>query len=127
MELLPIYGGVAGVVGQASKLLQCARLHQVQKDEVVYAGGSACLPGVHAALVVRLRKDVITLLVTGIASGELAGKTNAYTRRLSELFTYQYYRPQDRSVIPRCGWGRGGVGRPWGRMGRDIQLEAEVG
>jgi hypothetical protein len=36
------------------------------------------------------------------------------------------YRPRDRCVIPRCGWGRGEVGRPWGQWIGDVLAEMAV-
>jgi hypothetical protein len=61
MEAAPIY---ATVVAQAGELLQRAGLDWVQVDEIVYAGGSACLSGLDAVLVVRLGEDTTTPFIT---------------------------------------------------------------
>jgi heat shock 70kDa protein 1/2/6/8 len=66
LEVAPIY---SGVVARASELLQTAGLDWIHVDEVVCAGGSACLPGLDAALAVRLREDVITPFATGTVAG----------------------------------------------------------
>jgi heat shock 70kDa protein 1/2/6/8 len=66
LEAAPIY---SGVVARASELLQTAGLDWIHVDEVVYAGGSACLPGLDAALAVHLREDVITPFATGTVAG----------------------------------------------------------
>ena len=50
MEAAPIY---AGVIARAGELLQRAGLDWVQVDEVVYAGGSTCLPGLNSMLRVK--------------------------------------------------------------------------
>jgi hypothetical protein len=50
-------------------LLQTAGLDWIHVNGVVYAGGSACLPGLNATLAVHLREDVITLFATGTMAG----------------------------------------------------------
>ena len=78
MEAAPIY---ATVVARASELLQQAGLDWVQVDEVVYAGGSACLSGLDAALAVRLGEDANTPFVTGaVAGGGIGDPTTILAR-----------------------------------------------
>jgi molecular chaperone DnaK (HSP70) len=78
MEAAPIY---RGVVARAGELLQCAGLDWVHVDEVVYAGGSACLPGLDAALAAHLREDASTPFVTGtVAGGGLGDPTTVLAR-----------------------------------------------
>jgi heat shock 70kDa protein 1/2/6/8 len=61
MEAAPIY---ATVVAHPGELLQRAGLDWVQVDEIVYAGGSACLSGLDAVLVVRPGEDTTTPFIT---------------------------------------------------------------
>jgi len=78
MEAAPIY---ATVVARAGELLQQAGLDWVQVDEVVYAGGSACLSGLDAALAVRLGEDATTPFVTGtVAGGGIGDPTTILAR-----------------------------------------------
>lgn len=78
MEATPIYSGVVGRVGE---LLQQAGLDWIQVDEVVYAGGSACLPGLDAALALHLHEDAITPFVTGtVAGGGMGDPTTVLAR-----------------------------------------------
>jgi heat shock 70kDa protein 1/2/6/8 len=78
LEAAPIY---RGVVARASELLQTAGLDWINVDEVVYAGGSACLPGLDAALAVHLREDVITPFATGtVAGGGIGDPTTVLAR-----------------------------------------------
>jgi heat shock 70kDa protein 1/2/6/8 len=78
LEAAPIY---SGVVARASELLQTAGLDWIHVDEVVYAGGSACLPGLDAALAVHLREDVITPFATGtVAGGGIGDPTTVLAR-----------------------------------------------
>jgi heat shock protein 1/8 len=82
MEAAPIY---SGVVARANELLQRASLDWINVDEVVYAGGSACLPGLDAALAVHLREDVITPFVTGTVAGGGVGDPTAVLARGAAL------------------------------------------
>jgi molecular chaperone DnaK (HSP70) len=66
MEATPIY---AEVVSRTGELLQRAGMDWIQVDEVVYAGGSACLPGLDAALAMHLHEDVATPFSTGTVAG----------------------------------------------------------
>ena len=78
MEAAPIY---SGVVARAGELLQRAGLDWIHIDEVVYAGGSACLPGLDAALAVHLREDAITPFDTGtVAGGGIGDPTTVLAR-----------------------------------------------
>ncbi len=78
MEAAPIY---ATVVARAAELLQRAGLDWAQVDEVVYAGGSACLSGLDATLAVRLREDATTPFVTGtVAGGGIGDPTTILAR-----------------------------------------------
>jgi heat shock 70kDa protein 1/2/6/8 len=78
MEAAPIF---ATVVARASELLQRAGLDWVQVDEVVYAGGSACLSGLDAALAARLGEDATTPFVTGtVAGGGIGDPTTILAR-----------------------------------------------
>ncbi|KAF8264054.1 Hsp70 protein-domain-containing protein [Lactarius quietus] len=78
MEAAPIY---RGVVSRAGELLQRAGLDWIHVDEVVYAGGSACLPGLDAALAVHLREDALTPFVTGtVAGGGVGDPTTVLAR-----------------------------------------------
>ena len=78
MEAAPIYRGVVARVGE---LLQRAGLDWVHVDEVVYAGGSACLPGLDAALAAHLREDASTPFVTGtVAGGGMGDPTTVLAR-----------------------------------------------
>ena len=78
MEAAPIY---AGVVARAGELLQRAGLDWVQVDEVVYAGGSSCLPGLDATLAVRLRENATTPFFTGtVAGGGIGDPTTILAR-----------------------------------------------
>jgi heat shock 70kDa protein 1/2/6/8 len=78
MEAAPIY---SGVVARAGELLQSAGLDWIHVDEVVYAGGSACLPGLDAALAVHLREDAITPFVTStVAGGGIGDPTTLLAR-----------------------------------------------
>jgi heat shock 70kDa protein 1/2/6/8 len=78
MEAAPIY---ATVVARAGELLQQAGLDWVQVDEVVYAGGSACLSGLDAALAARLSEDAITPFATGtVAGGGIGDPTTILAR-----------------------------------------------
>ncbi|KAI0280906.1 Hsp70 protein-domain-containing protein [Russula aff. rugulosa BPL654] len=78
MEAAPIY---ATVVARAGELLQRAGLDWVQVDEVVYAGGSACLSGLDAALASRLGEDTTTPFVTGtVAGGGIGDPTTILAR-----------------------------------------------
>jgi molecular chaperone DnaK (HSP70) len=78
MEAAPIY---AGVITRAGELLQRAGLDWVQVDEVVYAGGSACLPGLDATLAVRLRETATTPFFTGtVAGGGIGDPTTILAR-----------------------------------------------
>src|SRR5258707_9019085 len=53
----------------------------IQVDEVVYAGGSACLSGLDAALSASLREDAITPFVTGtVAGGGIGDPTTILAR-----------------------------------------------
>ena len=78
MEAAPIY---ASVIARAGELLQQAGLDWVQVDEVVYAGGSACLSGLDAALSVHLGEDSTTPFVTGtVAGGGIGDPTTILAR-----------------------------------------------
>ncbi|KAI9436860.1 Hsp70 protein-domain-containing protein [Lactarius indigo] len=78
MEAAPVY---SGVVARAGELLQRAGLDWIHVDEVVYAGGSACLPGLDAALAVHLREDALTPFVTGtVAGGGIGDPTTVLAR-----------------------------------------------
>ena len=78
MEAAPIY---AEVVSRAGELLQRAGMDWIQVDEVVYAGGSACLPGLDAALAVRLHEDAATPFTTGtVAGGGIGDPTTLLAR-----------------------------------------------
>ena len=78
MEAAPIY---AGVVARAGELLQRAGLDWVQVDEVVYAGGSACLPGLDSTLAVRLHENATTPFATGtVAGGGIGDPTTILAR-----------------------------------------------
>ncbi|KAI9450059.1 Hsp70 protein-domain-containing protein [Lactarius psammicola] len=78
MEAAPVY---SGVVARASELLQRAGLDWIHVDEVVYAGGSSCLPGLDAALAVHLREDALTPFVTGtVAGGGIGDPTTVLAR-----------------------------------------------
>jgi len=78
MEAAPIYGEV---VARAGELLQRAGLDWIQVDEVVYAGGSACLPGLDAALAVHLREDAVTPFTTAtVAGGGIGDPTTVLAR-----------------------------------------------
>jgi molecular chaperone DnaK (HSP70) len=78
MEAALIY---ATVVARAGELLQRAGLDWVQVDEVVYAGGSACLSGLDAALAVRLGEDATTPFATGaVAGGGIGDPTTILAR-----------------------------------------------
>ena len=78
MEAAPIYGTV---VARAGELLQRAGLNWVQVDEVVYAGGSACLSGLDAALAGHLGEDATTPFVTGtVAGGGIGDPTTILAR-----------------------------------------------
>jgi heat shock protein 1/8 len=78
MEAAPIY---SGVIARANELLQRASLDWIHVDEVVYAGGSACLPGLDSALAVHLREDAITPFVTGtVAGGGIGDPTTVLAR-----------------------------------------------
>ena len=78
MEAAPIY---AGVVARAGELLQRAGLDWVQVDEVVYAGGSACLPGLDSTLAMRLHESATTPFVTGtVAGGGIGDPTTILAR-----------------------------------------------
>ena len=78
MEAAPIY---SGVVARTSELLQRAGLDWIHVDEVVYAGGSACLPGLDAALAVHLREDALTPFVAGtVAGGGIGDPTTVLAR-----------------------------------------------
>lgn len=78
MEAAPIY---ATVIARAGELLQRAGLDWVQVDEVVYAGGSACLSGLDAVLAVRLSEDATTPFVTGtVAGGGIGDPTTILAR-----------------------------------------------
>lgn len=78
MEAAPIY---ASVVARAGELIQRAGLDWVQVDEVVYAGGSSCLPGLDATLAVRLRKNATTPFFTGtVAGGGIGDPTTILAR-----------------------------------------------
>jgi heat shock 70kDa protein 1/6/8 len=78
MEASPIY---TAVVARAGELLQRAGLDMIQVDEVVYAGGSACLSGLDAALSACLREDAITPFVTGtVAGGGIGDPTTILAR-----------------------------------------------
>jgi heat shock protein 1/8 len=82
MEAAPIY---ATVVARAGELLQRAGLDWVQVDEVVYAGGSACLSGLDAALAVRLGEDATTPFVTGTVAGGGTGDPTTILARGAAL------------------------------------------
>ncbi|KAH9990761.1 hypothetical protein BJV77DRAFT_1144813 [Russula vinacea] len=70
MEAAPIYAA-----------LQRAGLDWVQVDEVVYAGGSSCLPGLDATLAVRLRENATTPFFTGtVAGGGIGDPTTILAR-----------------------------------------------
>ena len=78
MEATPIY---AQVVSRAGELLQRAGMDWIQVDEVVYAGGSACLPGLDAALAVCLHDDAATPFTTGtVAGGGIGDPTTLLAR-----------------------------------------------
>ncbi len=78
MEAAPIY---SGVVARAGELLLRAGLDWIHVDEVVYTGGSACLPGLDAALAVHLREDALTPFITGtVAGGGLGDPTTMLAR-----------------------------------------------
>jgi molecular chaperone DnaK (HSP70) len=66
MEAAAIY---SEVVARAGELLQCAEMDWIQVDEVVYVGGSACLPGLDAALAVHLHEDAVSPFAVGTVSG----------------------------------------------------------
>ncbi|KAI0249447.1 Hsp70 protein-domain-containing protein [Lactifluus subvellereus] len=82
MEAAPVYGGV---VARVSELLHRAGLDWAHVDEVVYAGGSACLPGLDAALAVHLREDASTPFVTGTVAGGGAGDPTTVLARGAAL------------------------------------------
>jgi len=82
MEAAPIY---AGVITRAGELLQRAGLDWVQVDEVVYAGGSACLPGLDATLAVRLRETATTPFFTGTVAGGGVGDPTTILARGAAL------------------------------------------
>ena len=82
MEAAPIY---AGVVARAGELLQRAGLDWVQVDEVVYAGGSACLPGLDSTLAVRLRENATTPFFTGTVAGGGTGDPTTILARGAAL------------------------------------------
>lgn len=82
MEAAPIY---ATVVTRAGELLQRAGLDWVQVDEVVYAGGSACLSGLDAALAARLGEDAATPFVTGTVAGGGVGDPTTILARGAAL------------------------------------------
>ena len=82
MEAAPIY---ATVVARASEILQRAGLDWVQVDEVVYAGGSACLSGLDAALAARLGEDATTPFVTGTVAGGGVGDPTTILARGAAL------------------------------------------
>jgi heat shock 70kDa protein 1/2/6/8 len=82
MEAAPIY---ATVVARAGELLQRAGLDWVQVDEVVYAGGSACLSGLDAALAGRLGEDAITPFITGTVAGGGTGDPTTILARGAAL------------------------------------------
>jgi heat shock protein 1/8 len=78
MEAAPIYSGVVTRVGE---LLERAGLDWIHVDEVVYAGGSACLPGLDSALAVHLREDAVTPFITGtVAGGGIGDPTTVLAR-----------------------------------------------
>ena len=78
MEAAPIY---AEVVSRADELLQRAGVDWIQVDEVVYAGGSACLPGLDAALAMHLHEDAATPFTTGtVAGGGIGDPTTLLAR-----------------------------------------------
>jgi heat shock protein 1/8 len=78
MEAAPIY---TKVVLQAGEFLQGAGMDWIQVDEVVYAGGSACLPELDAALAVHLRDDAATPFTTGtVAGGGIGDPTTLLAR-----------------------------------------------
>jgi heat shock protein 1/8 len=78
MEAAPVY---SGVVARAGELLQRAGLDWIHVDEVVYVGGSACLPGLDAALAGHLREDALTPFVTGtVAGGGIGDPTTVLAR-----------------------------------------------
>ncbi|KAI9452343.1 Hsp70 protein-domain-containing protein [Russula earlei] len=78
MEATPIYGVVVTRVGE---LLKRAGLDWICVDEVVYAGGSACLPGLDAALAVHLHEDALTPFITGtVAGGGIGDPTTVLAR-----------------------------------------------
>jgi len=82
MEAAPIYGEV---VARAGELLQRAGLDWIQVDEVVYAGGSACLPGLDAALAVHLREDAVTPFTTATVAGGGIGDPTTVLARADEV------------------------------------------
>ena len=78
MDAAPIYGQV---VARAGELLERGGLDWIHVDEVVYVGGSACLPGLDAALAVHLREDALTPFVTGtVAGGGVGDPTTVLAR-----------------------------------------------
>ena len=78
MEAAPIY---AEVVSRAGELLHRAGVDWIQVDEVVYAGGSACLPGLDAALAMHLHEDAATPFTTGtVAGGGIGDPTTLLAR-----------------------------------------------
>jgi heat shock protein 1/8 len=78
MEAVPIY---ATVVTRAGELIQRASLNWVQVDKVMYAGGSACLSGLDAALSVHLCEDSTTPFITGtVAGGGIGDPTTILAR-----------------------------------------------
>ena len=78
MEARPIYRGVVARVGE---LLERAGLDWIQVDEVVYAGGSACLPGLDLELAAHLREDALTPFITGtVAGGGIGDPTTVLAR-----------------------------------------------
>lgn len=66
MEAKPVYAAVAG---KALALLAGAGLDAHEVDEIVYVGGSGCLPGLDDALAQHFAEDVVTPFSAGTIAG----------------------------------------------------------
>ncbi|KAI0271315.1 Hsp70 protein-domain-containing protein [Gloeopeniophorella convolvens] len=82
MEAAPVY---AAVVARAAELLAQAGLDWLHVDEVVYAGGTACLPGLDAVLAARLREDARSPFAAGTVAGGGAGDPTTLLARGAAL------------------------------------------
>ncbi|KAI0292226.1 Hsp70 protein-domain-containing protein [Multifurca ochricompacta] len=104
MEAAPIYSGVAA---RAGELLQRAGLDWIHVDEVIYTGGSACLPGLDAALAVHLREDAFTPFLTGTVSGGGVGDPTTILARGAALQARILAEISGADEQVRQGFGRG--------------------